>query len=139
MASQKIHLNKITFANDHPFVLLGGVNVLEDLDFALNCAGHYKRICEQLEISGLQGLLLKPTAPPSIPSEDLAEDGLQILQRSKHPRHPRHHGRGFPEEAKAAAQVADIIQLPAFLAREADLVRAMAETGQSSISKNPGS
>ena len=34
-----------------------------------------------------------------------------------------------PEEAKAAAQVADIIQLPAFLARQTDLVRAMAETG----------
>jgi 2-dehydro-3-deoxyphosphooctonate aldolase (KDO 8-P synthase) len=34
-----------------------------------------------------------------------------------------------PEEAKAAAAVADIIQLPAFLARQTDLVQAMAETG----------
>ena len=34
-----------------------------------------------------------------------------------------------PEEAIAAAKVADIIQLPAFLARQTDLVRAMAETG----------
>ena len=34
-----------------------------------------------------------------------------------------------PEVATAAAKVADIIQLPAFLARQTDLVRAMAETG----------
>jgi 2-dehydro-3-deoxyphosphooctonate aldolase (KDO 8-P synthase) len=34
-----------------------------------------------------------------------------------------------PEQAAPAAEVCDIIQLPAFLARQTDLVRAMAETG----------
>ena len=58
------------------------------------------------------------------------EEGLSILQAVKDS-----HGIPVitdvhsPEEAKAAAKVADIIQLPAFLARQTDLVRAMAETG----------
>ena len=40
--AQQIQLGEITFANDRPFALLGGVNVLEDLDFALRCSKHYK-------------------------------------------------------------------------------------------------
>ena len=43
MTARQIQLGDITFANDRPFALLGGVNVLEDLDFALRCAGHYKQ------------------------------------------------------------------------------------------------
>ena len=50
MAARQIKLGDITFANDRPFVLLGGVNVLEDLDFALRCADHYKQVCERLGI-----------------------------------------------------------------------------------------
>ena len=48
--AQQIQLGEITFANDRPFALLGGVNVLEDLDFALRCSKHYKDVCERLNI-----------------------------------------------------------------------------------------
>jgi 2-dehydro-3-deoxyphosphooctonate aldolase (KDO 8-P synthase) len=58
------------------------------------------------------------------------EAGLQILQAVKDTLGiPVITDVHSPEEAKAAAKVADIIQLPAFLARQTDLVRAMAETG----------
>ena len=132
MTSQKVCLNKITFANDHHFVLLGGVNVLEDLDFALNCAGHYKRICEQLEIPLVFKASYDKANRSSIHSfrGPGLDEGLQILQAVKDT-----HGIPVitdvhsPEEAVAAAKVADIIQLPAFLARQTDLVRAMADTG----------
>ena len=50
MAARQVQLDGISFANDRPFVLLGGVNVLEDLDFTLRCAGHYKQVCERLGI-----------------------------------------------------------------------------------------
>ena len=50
MTARQIQLGGITFANDQPFALLGGVNVLEDLDFGLRCAGHYKSVCESLGI-----------------------------------------------------------------------------------------
>ena len=50
MTARCVELGDIAFGNDRPFVLLGGVNVLEDLDFALRCAGRYKDVCQHLGI-----------------------------------------------------------------------------------------
>jgi len=132
MAARPVQLGGITFANDQPFALLGGVNVLEDLDFALHCAGHYKQVCERLGIPLVFKASYDKANRSSIHSfrGPGLEDGLRILQAVKDT-----HGIPVitdvhsPEEAGAAAKVADIIQLPAFLARQTDLVRAMAETG----------
>lgn len=129
---QQIQVSGITFANERPFVLLGGVNVLEDLDFALYCAGHYKQVCERLGIPLVFKASYDKANRSSIHSfrGPGLEEGLRILQAVKDT-----HGIPVitdvhsPEEAGAAAKVADIIQLPAFLARQTDLVRAMAETG----------
>ena len=132
MTAAQIQLGNITFANDRPFALLGGVNVLEDLDFALRCAGHYKQVCERLGIPLVFKASYDKANRSSIHSfrGPGLEEGLSILQAVKDS-----HGIPVitdvhsPEEATAAAKVADIIQLPAFLARQTDLVRAMAETG----------
>ena len=130
--ANQIQLGDITFANDRPFALLGGVNVLEDLDFALRCAAHYKDVCGKLNIPLVFKASYDKANRSSIHSfrGPGLEEGLQILQAVKDT-----HGIPVitdvhsPEEAVAAAKVADIIQLPAFLARQTDLVRAMAETG----------
>ena len=132
MAARQIQLDGISFANDLPFVLLGGVNVLEDLDFTLRCAGHYKHVCERLGIP----LVFKGSYDKANRSSIHSfrgpglDEGLQILQAVKDiyaiPVITDVHS---PEEAAAAAKVADVIQLPAFLARQTDLVRAMAATG----------
>ena len=130
--AHQIELGDITFANDRPFALLGGVNVLEDLDFALRCAGHYKDVCTRLNIPLVFKASYDKANRSSIHSfrGPGLDEGLQILQAVKDT-----HGIPVitdvhsPEEAVAAAKVADIIQLPAFLARQTDLVRAMAETG----------
>ena len=132
MTARQIQLGDITFANDRPFALLGGVNVLEDLDFALRCAGHYKQVCERLGIPLVFKASYDKANRSSIHSfrGPGLNEGLSILQAVKDS-----HGIPVitdvhsPEEATAAAKVADIIQLPAFLARQTDLVRAMAETG----------
>ena len=132
MTARQIQLGGITFANDQPFVLLGGVNVLEDLDFGLRCAGHYKSVCENLGIPLVFKASYDKANRSSIHSfrGPGLDEGLRILQAVKDT-----HGIPVitdvhsPEEAEAAAKVADIIQLPAFLARQTDLVRAMAETG----------
>ena len=129
---RQIQLGDITFANDRPFVLLGGVNVLEDLDFALRCAAHYKDVCGRLDIPLVFKASYDKANRSSIHSfrGPGLQEGLAILQAVKET-----HGIPVitdvhsPEEAIAAAKVADIIQLPAFLARQTDLVRAMAETG----------
>ena len=130
--AQQIQLGEITFANDRPFALLGGVNVLEDLDFALRCSKHYKDVCERLNIPLVFKASYDKANRSSIHSfrGPGLKQGLEILQAVKDT-----HGIPVitdvhsPEEAAAAAKVADIIQLPAFLARQTDLVRAMAETG----------
>ena len=127
-----VALGDIRFANDAPFVLIGGVNVLEDLDFALRCSGHYKQVCQRLGIPLVFKASYDKANRSSIHSfrGPGLEEGLRILRAIKDT-----HGIPVitdvhsPEEAAAAAQVADIIQLPAFLARQTDLVRAMAETG----------
>ena len=132
MAARQVQLDGISFANDRPFVLLGGVNVLEDLDFTLRCAGHYKQVCERLGIPLVFKASYDKANRSSIHSfrGPGLNEGLQILKAVKDL-----HGIPVitdvhsPEEAEAAAKVADVIQLPAFLARQTDLVRAMAATG----------
>jgi 2-dehydro-3-deoxyphosphooctonate aldolase (KDO 8-P synthase) len=130
--ARQVQLGNITLANDRPFVLLGGVNVLEDLDFALHCASHYKTVCERLGIPLVFKASYDKANRSSIHSfrGPGLEQGLNILEAVKNT-----HGIPVitdvhtPEEAVAAAAVADIIQLPAFLARQTDLVTAMANTG----------
>ena len=132
MAAGQIQVGDLTISNDRPFTLLGGVNVLEDLDFALHCAEHYKNVCQRLNIPLVFKASYDKANRSSIHSfrGPGLEQGLNILQAVKDT-----HGIlvitdvHSPEEATAAAKVADIIQLPAFLARQTDLVRAMAETG----------
>ena len=132
MTARQIRLGDITIANDRPFTLLGGVNVLEDLDFALRCSAHYKDVCGRLNIPLVFKASYDKANRSSIHSfrGPGLQEGLAILQAVKET-----HGIPVitdvhsPEEAVAAAKVADIIQLPAFLARQTDLVRAMAETG----------
>ena len=132
MSARMVQLGGIIFANDRPFVLLGGVNVLEDLDFALRCAGHYKQVCQCLGIPLVFKASYDKANRSSIHSfrGPGLQEGLRILQAVKDT-----HGIPVitdvhsPEEAISAAKVADIIQLPAFLARQTDLVCAMAETG----------
>ena len=138
--ARQVELGNITFANDQPFVLLGGVNVLEDLDFALHCAGHYKPVCDRLGIPLVFKASYDKANRSSIHSfrGPGLEEGLTILQAVKDT-----HGIPVitdvhtPEEAVAAAAVADIIQLPAFLARQTDLVTAMANTGSVINIKKP--
>ena len=132
MKARQIQLSDITIANDHPFTLLGGVNVLEDLDFALRCSAHYKAVCGRLNIPLVFKASYDKANRSSIHSfrGPGLQKGLEILQAVKETHSiPVITDVHSPEEAIAAAKVADIIQLPAFLARQTDLIRAMAETG----------
>ena len=138
--ARQVELGNITFANDQPFVLLGGVNVLEDLDFALHSAGHYKTVCERLGIPLVFKASYDKANRSSIHSfrGPGLEQGLTILQAVKDTHDiPVITDVHTPEEAVAAAAVADIIQLPAFLARQTDLVTAMANTGSVINIKKP--
>jgi 2-dehydro-3-deoxyphosphooctonate aldolase (KDO 8-P synthase) len=132
MSDRTVSLGEITFDNDAPFALLGGVNVLESRDFALQVAEHYVRVCRKLGIPYVFKASYDKANRSSIHSfrGPGLEEGLEILAAVKStfgvPVITDVHA---PEQAAPAAEVCDIIQLPAFLARQTDLVEAMAATG----------
>jgi len=135
-----IQLGNIVFSNDRPFVLVGGINVLEEINFVLDCANHYKEVCKKLNIP----LVFKASYDKANRSSIYSfrgpglEKGLNILQAVKDTHNiPVLTDVHTPDEAKEAANVADIIQLPAFLARQTDLVAAMAKTGSVINIKKP--
>ena len=132
MAARSVDLGTIRFANDAPFVLIGGINVLESRAFALEVAGHYKAVCTRLGIPLVFKASFDKANRSSIHSYRGPGllDGLEILQAVKDTHAvPVITDIHSPEQAAPAAQVCDIIQLPAFLARQTDLVEAMARTG----------
>ena len=140
MRMTQVQLGEITIGNSLPMVLLGGVNVLEDEAFALRCAGHYKQVCCRLGIPLVFKASYDKANRSSIHSYrgPGLTDGLRILQAVKDTYGiPVITDVHSPEEAKEAAKVADIIQLPAFLARQTDLVEAMAATGRVINIKKP--
>ena len=136
----RVKLGEIEIGNDCPMVLLGGVNVLEDEAFALRCAEHYRQVCSRLGLPLVFKASYDKANRSSIHSYrgPGLREGLRILQEVKDqcglPVITDVHS---PEEAAAAAEVADIIQLPAFLARQTDLVEAMAATGRVINIKKP--
>ncbi|MEH6635763.1 MAG: 3-deoxy-8-phosphooctulonate synthase [Halioglobus sp.] len=127
-----ISVADITIGNTAPFVLLGGVNVLESRDFALQVAEHYVEVCRKLDIPYVFKASFDKANRSSIHSYrgPGLEEGLSILADVKSTFDvPIITDVHTPEQAAPAAQVCDIIQLPAFLARQTDLVQAMAATG----------
>jgi len=132
MNCKTVSVAGIDFANDKPFVLVGGVNVLESEQFAVDVAGVYQDVCQKLGIPLVFKASYDKANRSSINSfrGPGLEKGLAIFEAVK-------KATGLltitdvhtPEEASPAASVVDIIQLPAFLARQTDLVHAMAETG----------
>ena len=129
---RSVKLGAIEFGNERPFVLLGGINVLESQEFTLDVAGYYKNVCEKLGIPLVFKASYDKANRSSIHSYrgPGLKEGLAMLKAVKDT-----HGIPVitdvhsPDEASEAAEIADIIQLPAFLARQTDLVIAMANTG----------
>jgi 2-dehydro-3-deoxyphosphooctonate aldolase (KDO 8-P synthase) len=140
VTDQSITVGKLSISNNAPFVLLGGVNVLESRDFAMRVAEHYVQVCNRLGIGYVFKASYDKANRSSIHSfrgPGIVE-GLSILAEVKSTFGvPVITDVHTPEQAALAAEVCDIIQLPAFLARQTDLVAAMAATGAPINIKKP--
>lgn len=127
-----IILNTIQIANDKPFVLFGGMNVLESRDVAFEVAQHYVDVCKKLNIPYVFKASFDKANRSSLHSfRGLGlEQGLAILADIKDKfAVPIITDVHEPYQAQMVAQVADVLQLPAFLSRQTDLVAAIAKTG----------
>ena len=122
----------ILVANERPFVLFGGINVLESRELAMRAAEHYTEVCSRLDIPYVFKASWDKANRSSIHSfrGPGLEEGLKILAEVKQQFGvPLITDLHEPHQAAPVAEVCDVIQLPAFLARQTDLVQAMAATG----------
>ena len=129
-----------TFANDQPMVLIGGINVLESAELAMESAAEFVRVCEQLQLPYVFKASFDKANRSSIESfrGPGLDEGLKILADVKSTHNvPVLTDVHTPEQAAPVAEVCDILQLPAFLARQTDLVAAMARTGAPINIKKP--
>lgn len=118
--------------NSLPLMLFGGMNVLESREMALEVAEVYVDVCRRLDIPYVFKASFDKANRSSIHSYrgPGLEKGLEILAEIKARFDvPVITDVHEPWQAAPVARVADVIQLPAFLARQTDLVVAMAETG----------
>ena len=136
-----VHVSEaVKVGNGLPFVLFGGLNVLEDLDSTLFAASHYAQVTGRLGIPLVFKASYDKANRSSIRSYRGVgmEEGLRIFEEVK-------ARFGVPvitdvhEPAQAApvAEVVDVLQIPAFLARQTDLVAAIARTGRTVNIKKP--
>nr|WP_237398389.1 3-deoxy-8-phosphooctulonate synthase [Gilliamella sp. Pra-s54] len=132
MQQKKVNVGNITVANDLPFVLFGGMNVLESRDLAMKICEHYVTVTNKLNIPYIFKASFDKANRSSVHSYrgPGLEEGLKIFQELK-----QQFGIKIITDVHTEAQcqpvadVVDVIQLPAFLARQTDLVVAMAKTG----------
>jgi 2-dehydro-3-deoxyphosphooctonate aldolase (KDO 8-P synthase) len=129
---EHVKVQDITVANNAPFVLFGGMNVLESEGLAMRIAEKYKEVTSKLGIPYVFKASFDKANRSSMHSYrgPGMEEGLRIFERIKKdfdvPIITDVH-EAF--QAATVAEVVDVIQLPAFLARQTDLVVAMAKTG----------
>lgn len=135
-----VKVNQIEIANDKPFVLFGGMNVLESRDLAMSICETYVNVTEKLGIPLIFKASWDKANRSSIHSYrgPGLEEGLKIFQELK-----QTFGVSLitdvhePHQAKPVSEVVDVLQLPAFLARQTDLVEALARTGNAVNVKKP--
>ena len=132
MTQKTIQLGDLAFANDKPMALFGGMNVLESRDLAMQVAESYAQATSKLGIPWVFKASFDKANRSSLNSYrgPGMDEGLKIFQEIKDTFGcPVITDVHEPYQAAPVAEVADIIQLPAFLARQTDLVVAMAKTG----------
>jgi 2-dehydro-3-deoxyphosphooctonate aldolase (KDO 8-P synthase) len=131
MSAKTLKVASIEISNEKPMVLFGGMNVLESRDMAMQVAEAYVAVTEKLGIPYVFKASFDKANRSSIHSfrGPGLDEGLKILQEVKHTFNvPVITDLHESAQAAPTAEVCDVIQLPAFLARQTDLVAAMAKT-----------
>lgn len=140
MTIHAVTVGNVRFANDAPFALIGGMNVIESEEIILRVAERFVEVTGELGIPYVLKASFDKANRSSINSfrGPGMEEGLKVLQRVK-----TEFGAPLltdvhePHQAAPVAEVVDILQVPAFLARQTDLITAIASTGAAINIKKP--
>ncbi len=127
-----VTVGNVTFGQDLPFALISGPCQLETLDHARMLAGELAAMCDALGIGYIFKASFDKANRSSLSGKrgPGLEDGLTVLSKIRQefgcPVLTDIHG---PEQCAMAAEAVDILQIPAFLCRQTDLLLAAGETG----------
>ncbi|MBO4644123.1 MAG: 3-deoxy-8-phosphooctulonate synthase [Alphaproteobacteria bacterium] len=133
MQNRRVHVGNITFSNDLPFVLIGGPCQLESMEHSLDLAGKIVDITKRLDIPYVFKASFDKANRTSINGARGVglEKALDIFKEIK-----SRYGCPVitdvhePNQCARVAEVVDMLQIPAFLCRQTDLVVAAAKTGK---------
>lgn len=131
--NKSVNVQSLTLANNLPFILIAGPCQIESLDHALDTAGILKNICRELNIGLVYKSSFDKANRTSIETKrgPGMDKGLSILEEVKSKlKIPVLTDIHLPEQCAEVASVVDILQIPAFLCRQTDLLIAAAKTGK---------
>lgn len=128
-----VSVRDITFSNDKPFVLIAGPCVMESEELVMQTAEKIQEICKKLNIPFIFKSSFDKANRSSIYSfrGPGIEKGLELLAKVREKYNvPVLTDIHTEEQAIAAGKVVDVLQIPAFLCRQTDLLIAAAKTGK---------
>ena len=133
-------LRSFNIDNKEPMILMGGMNVLESRDLAMKVAEKFKEITNKNSINYIFKGSFDKANRSSINSYrgPGIDEGLKILEEISNTFEiPVITDIHEPQQAKVVSEICEVIQIPAFLARQTDLVSAAAKTNSIIQFKKP--
>ena len=127
----EVQLNNRKISNRDPAIVIAGMNVIESEELCISVAGELKNICERNNVDFIFKASYDKANRSSIDSfrGPGIDQGLKILKTVKDKFNvPIISDIHEPSQAETAAMVLDVIQIPAFLSRQTDLIKAACET-----------
>jgi len=129
---KKVKVGEISLSNKSNLVLISGLNVLEDKFIVEEVVGELKKVSDELDIPFIFKASYDKANRSSIESfrGPGIENGLEVLRKIKSDyKVPVMSDVHSPGEVKKAKEILDVIQIPAFLCRQTDLISSAAITG----------
>ena len=127
----EVQLKNRKISNRDPAIFIAGMNVIESEELCISIAGELKNICERNNVDFIFKASFDKANRSSLDSfrGPGIDQGLKILKTVKDEFNvPIISDIHEPSQAETAAEVLDVIQIPAFLSRQTDLIKAACET-----------
>ncbi len=127
----EVQLKNRKISNSDPAIFIAGMNVIESEELCISVARELKKICKKNDVEFIFKASFDKANRSSIDSYrgPGVDQGLKILKKVKDELNvPIISDIHEPSHAETAAEVLDVIQIPAFLSRQTDLIKAACET-----------